>query len=263
VGTTSLSPTLRHRLPAKLEHRLHVGFYIGILETLLHQVGVTDTLLELAVLYRGSIHGESGLSPDEIKERRALQAAASEWFGIDHALLDIVDPENYLEAVQDLVTGADSIVHQVDEATCAYVPYHLAYKCDGCLFDEFCMKWSAEHDDLSRLPHMSVRDKGALQRAGIHRIRDLATLTQFPEIDAEKREADKAAFVPAPQQEELHRQLAATWPVGPRLDQLVHRARRYRKWKRDPVEAMSYIPSKGYGSLPYGDVQHNPNLVMV
>ena len=57
------------------------------------------------------------------------------------------------------------------------------------------------------------------------------------------------------------RRLSATWPVGPRLDELIHRAQRYRKWKGDPLEALSYIPSKGYGSLPFSGPTHDPNLV--
>ncbi|MDQ3167547.1 MAG: DNA helicase, partial [Chloroflexota bacterium] len=70
-------------------------------------------------------------------------------------------------------------------------------------------------------------------------------------------------LVPAPGREAESRRLAATWPVGQRLDELVHRARRYRRWKKDDVAALTYIPSKGYGSLPYSDATQNPNLVRV
>src|SRR5439155_7104811 len=70
-------------------------------------------------------------------------------------------------------------------------------------------------------------------------------------------------LVVPPDKEPTVRQLATTWPAGPRLDELVHRARRYRRFKGDPIQALSYIPSKGYGSLPYADAQQNPNLVRV
>ena len=40
-------------------------------------------------------------------------------------------------------------------------------------------------------------------------------------------------------------------------------ARRYRRWKKDDVEALSFIPSKGYGSLPYSDAEQNPNLIRI
>ena len=59
------------------------------------------------------------------------------------------------------------------------------------------------------------------------------------------------------------RQVSRTWPVGPRLEELVHRARRYRDWRGDRIDALRYIPSKGYGSLPYSDAEHNPNLVKI
>ena len=60
------------------------------------------------------------------------------------------------------------------------------------------------------------------------------------------------------------RRLATTWPVGPRMDELIHRARAYRRHvKKEPLDALSYIPSKGYGSLPHSDAELNPNLVRV
>ena len=71
-------------------------------------------------------------------------------------------------------------------------------------------------------------------------------------------------LVPAPGKEALVRRLATTWPVGPRLDELVHRARAYRRHvKKEPLAALSYIPSKGYGSLPHSDAELNSNLVRV
>ncbi len=70
--------------------------------------------------------------------------------------------------------------------------------------------------------------------------------------------------MPAPGKEALVRRLATTWPVGPRLDELVHRARAYRRHvKKEPLAALSYIPSKGYGSLPHSDAELNSNLVRV
>ena len=52
-------------------------------------------------------------------------------------------------------------------------------------------------------------------------------------------------------------------PVGPRLNELIHRARRYRNWKNDEVDFASRIPGKGYGTLPWVDDETHPNLVMV
>ena len=56
------------------------------------------------------------------------------------------------------------------------VPFHLTYRCDGCMYNELCMKWCAEHDDLSLLPHVSALEKDALQRAGIETAAQLARL---------------------------------------------------------------------------------------
>ena len=91
------------------------------------------------------------------------------------------------------------------------------------------MKWSAERDDLSLLPHLTAQDKGALRRAGVTTTRDLAALKELRRGHVRRwRGAGATALVPAAGKEALVRRLAATWPVGPRLDELVHRARRYR-----------------------------------
>src|SRR5262249_44691583 len=58
--------------------------------------------------------------------------------------------------------------------------------------------------------------------------------------------------------------LAATWPVGPRLDELVHRARSFRRnVRKDKIDALSYIPGKGTSSLPVASPDLNANLVWV
>lgn len=146
------------------------------------------------------------------------------------------------------------------------IPFHLTYKCDGCLYNEFCMKQSAESDDLSLLPHLTEQDKSVLRREGIASVTALATLKDLRRkgtaaIDGVQHDATD--LVPAPGKDALSRRLAASWPVGPRLDELIHRARRYRKWKQDPIESISWIPGKGYGSLPYSDPTQNPNLVRI
>ncbi len=73
-------------------------------------------------------------------------------------------PEAYLQAVHDLVLGTDSTARRVAQAPFDDLPFCLSYKCDGCLYNEFCMKWSAEHDDLSLLPYMTGHEKEALRR---------------------------------------------------------------------------------------------------
>ncbi|HEX5503477.1 MAG TPA: AAA domain-containing protein [Thermomicrobiales bacterium] len=256
-GLRALIADMKSSAGVKVEHRLQVAFYHEMLAALLARAGVPCAGIATAILYRGPAAGGVDLAPDEAVRLEDERAAAGRWFGLAEGLLEVVaDPESYRDAVRDLVTGPRSAATRVATADFAALPYHLGYKCDGCLYNEFCMKWSAAHDDLSLLPHLTAQDKAALGRAGVATARDLAALKEFADQGAED-------LVPAPGREALVRDLAATWPVGPRLDELIHRARRYRKWRRDPVDALGYIPSKGYGSLPYSDAGHNPNLVRV
>src|SRR5205823_6225052 len=131
-------------------------------------------------------------------------------------------------SVADLVTGADSVARRIVQMPFEQIPFSLSYKCDGCLYNEYCMKWCAEHDDLSLLPHLSGVEKNALQRAGIRSVLDLATLKEVVPLPpgAPGRPTELA---PAKGREETTRRLAATWPVGPRLDELIHRARSFRR----------------------------------
>jgi hypothetical protein len=242
---------------AKLEHRLQVAFYHEMLARLFDREGIVCEEIQTSILYRGPASGTAGLRPKEAALQAQQRTLAQTYFHTDAALLDIVsNPEDYRDSVRDLVTGSDSLATRVSQAEFAELPYHLTYKCDGCLYNEFCMKWSAEHDDLSLLPSITENDKKVLCKMGVTTTRELATLKDFVSPDSKE-------LVPAPRKELLVRQLGAAWPVGPRLDELVHRARRYRAWKKEPLRSLSYIPSKGYGSLPYCAPDHNPNLVRI
>jgi hypothetical protein len=106
------------------------------------------------------------------------------------------------------------------------------------------MKWSAERDDLWLMPYLTPPDKSALQHAGINTVRALAMLKEPRQAETPESAADAGDLVPAPGKEALVRKLATTRSVGPRLDELVHRARRYRRWKGDALAALSYITSK-------------------
>jgi hypothetical protein len=249
---------------AKVEHRLQVAFYVEMLSALFAVHDVSWDSMHMGVLYRGPADGDAGLSEQETAERNRQRAAAADMFGEAVGLLEITrDPEHYRGSVRELVTDPASVAAQVAEAEFEDVPFHLSYKCDGCLYNELCMKWSAERDDLSLLPYISAEEKGALRRAGIRTIGDLAHLK---ELRSESRNATNdhhSDLVAAHGKEKLVQQLGATWPVGPHLDELIYRARAYRKWKKEKIEARSYIPSKGYGSLPYSDAQQNANLVRV
>jgi len=251
---------------AKVEHRLQVAFYAEMLAALFAAEGVAYAEMPMATLYRGPADdaadtaGAATLRAEEAAERERQRRAAETRFGVSDALLELTpDPDSYLASVRDLVTAPQSVAARVASAEFDRLPFHLTYKCDGCLYNEFCMKWSAEHDDLSLLPQLSANDKTALRRVGVRTTRELAAVKTLEPAGG----AAGAELVAAPGKEALVERLAATWPVGPRLDELIHRARRYRRWKGDALDALSYIPSTGYGSLPYCDAGHNPNLVRV
>jgi hypothetical protein len=248
---------------AKVEHRLQVAFYREMLESLLSEAGVAHAGITTAILYRGAPGLEEPADAGEAARLDMERAEALRLFGVEDALLEVTpDPEAYRDAVNALVTGQDSIAAVAAEMPFAEIPWHLTYKCDGCLYNEFCMKWAAEHDDLSLLPHLTEQDKSGLERAGVATTRDLALLMQ-PDIDAKTGKTDPHQLVPAPGNRAAAARISRTWPVGPRLEELVHRARRYRAWRKEPIAYLPYIPSRGYGSLPYSAADHNPNLVRV
>jgi hypothetical protein len=102
---------------------------------------------------------------------------------------------------------------------------------------------------------MSGVEKEVLRRNGIRTIEALARLKDL-RPDGE--------LTTAAGQEAAVRRLAATWPVGPRLDEVIHRARSFRRnIKKDGTVALGYIPGKGTSTLPVSTPERNPNLVWV
>lgn len=247
---------------AKVEHRLQVAFYHEMLTELLESAELSCVSIVTAILYEGPRSDVAGDDEAE-RERAEHRAAALQHLGVSRALLDRTEhPDRYLDAVHDLVTGPQSTAATVAEMPFAAIPFHLTYKCDWCPYNEFCMKWSAEHDDLSLIPHLNESEKGALQRAGIATTRHLASLKDLVRVEGRDGKT-VPQLIAAAGKEETARQLASTWPVGPRVDELVHRARRYRRFKRDEIASLLHIPSKGYGSLPFSSAEHNPNLIRI
>jgi hypothetical protein len=238
----------------KVEHRLQVAFYRLMLEAALKAASVSHGSVQMGVLFRAPAEP----TDEELVENEPFQEAASRLFGLDDALLEVVaDPEAYLQSAHDLVLGADSTARRVAQVGFEKLPYCLSFKCDGCLYNEFCMKWSAEEEDLALLPYMTGTEKEALRRLGIDTVRSLAGLKEFAA-------AGKPDLTPAPGREAQVKRAAATWPVGPRLDELVHRARNFRRTvKKDGTQALGYIPGKGVSTLPSSTPDVNPNLVRI
>ncbi len=247
---------------AKVEHRLQVAFYHEMLVTLYRDNSMPHAHIAIGILYRGPSLSRVP-EPDVVAAQERERCAAEDYFGVTDALLDIVtDPDAYRGAIQDLVTSSRSTAVRVVETPFDDVPYHLTYKCDGCLFNEFCMKRSAEIDDLSLVPHLTMQEKTTLRQTGVTTTRGLAALKMLPPRTS-PTDRDYRDLQPNPDTEMVVRQLSAKPPVGEHLDELIHRARRYRVYKKDAIEALPFIPNKGYGSLPHTDVNHNPNLVRI
>ncbi|MBY0513744.1 MAG: PD-(D/E)XK nuclease family protein, partial [Gemmataceae bacterium] len=257
----ALIADLKSTTEARVEHRLQVGFYHQMLDRILADAGLTGTAIHTGILFKPP----ADPTPEEAVEViPPLRDAAEKWFGLKDVLLEVVaDPDAYLRSASDLVTGPDSTARRVAQAPFADVPFCLSFKCDGCLYNEFCMKDAAERDDLSLLPYTTGVEKEALRRAGVATIQALASLKDFtgPTPGTPGQRAD---LVPAPGQEAVVRRIAATWPVGPRLDELVHRARSFRRSvKKDGTAALGYIPDTGNSTLPASRPDLNPNLVRV
>jgi hypothetical protein len=245
---------MKSTVEVKVEHRLQVAFYRLMLEQLFKAEGIAHQPVQMGILFRPP----ADPTPEEHIELQPLKDAAKQTFGLDDALLEVVaDPQAYVQSVHDLVLASDSTARRVSQAPFEKVPYCLSFKCDGCLYNEFCMKWSAEQEDLSLLPHMTGTEKEALRRAGVTTIQSLATLKDFAP-------GTRADLVPAPGREAQVKQIAATWPVGPRLDELIHRARSFRRSvRKDGTQALTYIPGKGNSSLPVSTPDLNQNLVRI
>ncbi|MGC4105254.1 MAG: ATP-binding protein [Thermomicrobiales bacterium] len=251
---------------AKVEHRLQVAFYERMIAALL--ADVPHEPIQLAILYRGPAPGGND-APETAPtdEQQAQREDAARTFGATTGLLERIEDTNaYLGAADDLVLKSESVARKILATPFPDLPFHLGTICDGCAYNAFCMKQCAEVDDLSLIPHISAGEKGALRAEGVTTVRALARLKEMErkdtiQVDGEPR--DHTVLLPRPRTEALTRKLAATWPVGPNLDELIFRARRYRSWVGDDIDSVSDIPNTGYSSLPFVDAEHNPNLVRV
>jgi predicted RecB family nuclease len=239
---------MKSTVEVKVEHRLQVAFYRLMLEHILQKAGIGHDTIQTGILYRPP----ADPTPEDEAEIQPLREAARQIFGLADALLEVVaDPEAYLQSAHDLVLSQDSTARRVAATEFDAIPYSLSFKCDGCLYNEFCMKWSAETEDLSLLPYMTGTDKDALRKVGITTVQSLATLKEFAPTSGSGAATE---LVPAPGREAQVKQIAATWSVGPRLDELIHRAKSFRRSvRRDGTQALSYIPGKGNSTLPIPD----------
>ena len=236
---------------AKVEHRLQVAFYNAMLAEILAGAGIVCERIETAVLYRGPTDGTGEAKAQELAEHL---------LGVTNAYMEVVaDAEAYLMEVRDLTEGDDSVAGRIAAMPFESLFFTLDLKCDGCLYNEFCLKESYLRGDLSLVPYLTARDKRALLDAGVTDVAGLAALKDLPFDEASGR---SAAMEPAPGQEEVITRLAAT-AAGPHLDELVLRARRTGKARPLGLPSLPYIPHRGHSTLPFSGPDHNPNLIRI
>ena len=203
----------------KVEHRLQVAFYQQMIGSVFAEAGITHEPIRLGVLYRGAQPGEA-LTDVQQTERDAAQKL----LGVGGAFLELIpedDVEDYQHEIADLVTGPESVAARVANLRLADAPFHLSLKCDGCLYNEYCLKDACLRADLSLVPTLSAREKASLLSHGIADIYDLGGLMRFAK-DGE--EASKNSLVARAKHADLVKTLQTT-TLGPRLIELVHRAR--------------------------------------
>lgn len=247
---------------AKVEHRLQVALYHEMITSILHQAAIPVATIDLAIVYRGPVAGTTAANTADPAEIARQREDARATLGIENALMERIDDVNaYIRSARDVLTGPDSVARRVLAQDFDAIPFHLTYKCDGCRFNEFCMKRSAETDDLSLIPFLTQQDKHALMREGIATVEGLADLKEI--VSRRTSPTGKDALIVKPGRERTTRALSATWPVGEHLDELIFRAHSLSGWRQKDRSAPKFIPNRGFSSLPYSGPDQNPNMIRV
>jgi hypothetical protein len=227
---------------ARMEHRLQVAFYREMLATLFAGAGI-DTECSLGILYRGAAHQSDGEEHPILALQRQDALAT---FGVEGFLERIEDPGALQRHVWSLVLGDPSEARRNLATPFDQLPFHLNYVCDGCLYNQFCLRQCAETDNLSLVPLLETEEKLALVDAGLRRSAELAAIP-----------------IPAEAQSEAYRQLAEIPALGVHLEDIVYRARSYRRSKGDDYPRQEWLPDGRQSSLPLCTAEVHPNLVRV
>ena len=234
----------------KVEHRLQVAFYRAMLREILREAGFARFELATGILYRGPADGQA-MDEDESAKLATDKAAARQRFGLPTVYLEVIekdDQETFDYEIAELVTNRDSAAARIAVADFDDLFYALGPKCDNCLYQQYCFKDTHLRGDLSLIPHLTPGDKKTLRKEGIRTVKELATLKDWTPSDGLTTRQSVADTV---------RRLAGSG-VGPRLDELILRARRTRVAN---LPSPLKIPGKGHTSLPFFSETHNPNLI--
>ena len=154
----------------------------------------------------------------------------------------------YAAEVDALVSGSNPIAERVATKDAQELVFALGIKCDGCLFNQYCMKKAHIDSDLALLLYLTVREKKALRRCGVQKLPALAELKELNE---------SKELVPTAGAEPTLRALAGTI-IEPRVDELILRARR-----KVSLPTRSYILNKGHSTLPASSAEQHPSLVRI
>ena len=263
----------------KVEHRLQVGFYHEMLTALLREASIEHAPIELGILYRGPLDDGARLDTEARKKLEADRVAALNLGLVAGFYERITHAAPYLRAVRELVTGENSAAARIASSDYHDLQWHLEAKCDGCIFNQWCLTSAAHDDDLSLLPHLGADTKSALHNNGIRTVTELAALkslrvkndaasTCSEKMAVEQSSESWSELVTNAGEAARVQRLSSTRGLGHRLDELVHRALRYcdsrnRGLGLDGVKSWWDLPSKGYGTLPFCGPNHHPNLVKI
>jgi len=219
----------------KIEHGIQLAFYRAVLAALLEAGGIAGADIGIGVLYRCAAGHGDRLSEDQTARRQ--REDARRLLGTQAGLLQVLeDPDDYVHAVETLVTGPDSAAARIAALPLEDAFFVLDRKCGGCLYNQFCLRWCHDQDDLSLVPFLSPTDKRTLLGAGVRTVAQLAALKRFVKTQSVKTPGNDGGgrpefwrrLAPTPATEPIVRALERT-TVGSRLDELIHRARRVRR----------------------------------
>jgi hypothetical protein len=245
---------------SRVEHKIQVAIYLVMLREIVERAGFRIDSLDGGIVYRGAVDPET-LAPDA-RRKHAASKAAAEAFGIPSVLLDLsANDPLYLDAVDDLILSQQSAVRKIARSPLHRTQLQFSGKCDGCFFNEACLKISNDLDDLSRVPFMSLDARQALIRGGIETSAGLAALKVPGSVTIGG--VARTALVPASGSEMVCHDLGESRAIAGRLDELVARSRMLNKLSGTGRSDGVNLPGAGYGSLPYSDERHDPNLVRV
>jgi len=241
---------------AKIEHRLQLACYQRLVEQICQDANVALQTVRLGILYRGE--GELAATNQTLAERRRIEAEqrqALEWLRVTTGYLEIItDPTPYLAEIETLLAGPSAILSTIATAPFAELPFHLTAKCDGCLYNEICMRWAALYDDLSLIPTLTEAEKSALHT---HQIKETKQLALLKEV------TDNGELVTPSEHRKKVSELLHHPVLAPRLDELIQRARAFRRWRGDDLRTPKRLAYRGYGTMPAIGPDLHPNLITI